>query len=373
MKIFTRRRIISYFIAITFLSIGAFSFQYLKKQRQSTVSTLYAPKAIQKVIYDNFEAQTVSNTIAIDGRLQPFEQVGIFSKVNGILENSNKVVKEGAYFKSGDLLFRIDDREAKYALLAQKSSLMTSITQMMPDLKFDQPASFETWKKYLDDFDVEHPLNDLPDIQSDQEKYYVSARNIFNQFYSIKSAETRLSDYSIYAPFSGVLTTVNIYPGALVNPGANLATMINTSRYELTATVALSDLKYIKVGQKVNLSSTDLDQSWTGSVSRIGSQIDPSTQNIIVYISVSGANLKAGMYLKGTITGGQVEEIYTLPKDIFVNPSTVYVIQDSILREKYVTTFRRLENTVLVKGLEDTDMVITGSRAGLYEGQKVSY
>lgn len=373
MKLFTRKRIISYLITIGVLAMGVSVFQLLKKQKKSTVSNIYTPKSIQKVEWSTFEGNSVKNQIEIDGRIQAYERVSISSKVNGIMEEGSKHVKEGSFFREGELMFKVDDQEATYALLAQKAALMTSITQMMPDLKFDYPEAFSKWKSYLDNFDVEEAIQQLPELTSDQEKYYVSSRNIYNQYYNIKSAETRLRDYHIYAPFSGVTTTVNVYPGALVSPGANLATMINTTRFEMVAPVALEDLKYISSGQKVILCSTGLDQTWTGTITRVGSQIDPNTQNVPIYITVSGTGLKDGMYLKGTIEGGEIENVVTLPKNIFVNPSTVYVIQDSILVEKNIQSVKRLESSVLVRGVTPEDKIVTGSLAGLYDGQKVNY
>ncbi len=373
MKLFTRKRIISYLITLGILIIGVIGFQQLKKQKKSTVSNIYTPKSVQKVKWSTFEGQSVKNQIEIDGRIQAYERVGISSKVNGIMEEGSKHVKEGSFFREGELMFKVDAKEATYALLAQKAALMTSITQMMPDLKFDYPEAFAKWKTYLDLFDVEKPIQELPELSSDQEKYYVSSRNIYNQYYNIKSAETRLRDYNIYAPFTGVTTTVNVYPGALVSPGASLATMINTTSFEMVAPVALEELKYISSGQKVVLCSTGLDKTWTGTITRIGSQIDPNTQNVPIYITVSGGGLKDGMYLKGTIEGGEIEDVVTLPKNIFVNPTTIYVIQDSVLVEKDIQSVKRLESSVLVRGISSDDKIVTGSLAGLYDGQKVNY
>lgn len=368
-----RKRVISRLITLTILGIGVFVFYYLSSQKESTVSAKYSKKERPKVKLASFPIESASNEIAIDGRAIAAERVGIFSKVNGILEAGSTRVREGAYFKKGELLFRVDDEEARFNLLAQKSNLMTSITQMMPDLKFDYPDGFGKWQNYLDQFDVQKPLPSLPEITDKQEKYYVTAKSIFNQYYAIKSLEARLADYNIYAPFSGVLTSVSVYPGALVSPGANLANMINTTSYELLATVPLKDVSYVKVGQKVNLSSPDIKGNFTGTISRIGSQIDNATQNLPLYIRVSGTGLKDNMYLSGSIKGQDIEEVSQLPKSIFVNPQTIYIVRDSTILLKEVQSVKRLADSVLVTGLSADEKVIVGSLAGLYEGQKVSY
>lgn len=369
----TRKNIISAVITILILFAGVMGYLKLSSQKTSTVTDGLAKKERRKVSFVTFSPQTTENNIALDGRLRAQERVNITSKVQGVMQESNRSVREGMYFEKGQILFTVDSREASYDLKASRSSLMTSVTQMMPDLKFDYPDSFEAWKKYLDDFDIDRPVGALPDPVSQQEKYFVSGRNIYNQFYNIKSQETRLSEYTIYAPFSGVVTAANIYPGALISPGTILATMINTNRYEIAAPIPLDDLKYIKIGQRVNLRSDELDKDWTGKVTRIGTQIDATTQNIPIYISVSGSDLKDGIYLKGSVNGSSLDAVTQLPKSIFVTPTSVYVIQDSTIVVKEINTVKRTNDHVLVDNLKSDEMVVTSSLAGLFEGQKVTY
>lgn len=368
-----RKNLVSAIITILILALGAFVYYSLSSKKKSTVSDEIVKKERRTVKISNFSSSNQANMIEIDGRVRAHERVNLTSKVQGVMQETNKSIKEGKYFKKGELLFSIDNKEAAYALKAQKSSLMTAITQMMPDLKFDHPNSFDAWLKYLNSFNVDKPIMPLPAPLSDKEKYYVSGKNIYNQFYTIKSQETRLQDYNIYAPFSGVITAINVFPGALISPNQVLASMINTEQFEIVSPIPLIDLKHVKVGQSVELKSADLTKSWTGKVSRIGTQIDEATQNIPIYINVFGRGLKDGMYLKGTLSGQELEEVTKLPKDIFISTDEVYMVEDSTLTAKTVITVKRLSNHVLVKGITSDDKLVIGSLAGLFEGQKVNY
>ncbi len=369
----TRRNIVSTIITLLILGLAGFLFKTLEGQKKSTVSDKVVKKERRKVEVSSFAASTQANSIAVDGRVQAHERVNLTSRVQGVMQEAGKSIKEGKYFKKGDLLFSIDKQEADYAMKAQKSSLMTAITQMMPDLKFDHVQSFDTWKSYLDQFDVNKPIKALPVAKTDQEKYYVSGKNIYNQYYNIKSQETRLNEYSIYAPFSGVITAINVYPGTLISPGQVLASMINTEQFEISTPIPLSDLKYVSIGHTVELSSSDLSKTWKGKVNRIGTQIDAATQNIPLYISVYGRGLKDGMYLKGSLKGQNLEDVTKIPKDLFVSTNAVYVVQDSTLVLKELSAVKRLSNNVMVRGLSEDDQVVSSSLAGLFEGQKVNY
>lgn len=369
----TRRNIVSAIITVLILALAGFLSKTLEGQKKSTVSDKVVKKERRKVEVSSFSASTQTNSISVDGRVQAHERVNLTSRVQGVMQESGRSIKEGKFFKKGDLLFSIDKKEVEYTLKAQKSSLMTAITQMMPDLKFDHAQSFDTWKSYMDQFDVDRPIKPLPVAKTDQEKYYVSGKNIYNQFYNIKSQETRLNEYNIYAPFSGVITAINVYPGTLISPGQVLASMINTEQFEISTPIPLSDLKYVSVGQSVELTSSDLSKTWKGKVNRIGTQIDEATQNIPVYISVYGRGLKDGMYLQGELKGANLDDVAKMPKDLFVSTNAVYVVQDSTLVLKELSTVKRLSNSVVVRGISESDKVVSSSLAGLFEGQKVNY
>ena len=369
----TRRNIVSTIITLLILALAGLLFNTLAGQKKSTVSDKIVKKDRRKVEVSSFSASTQANSIEIDGRVQAHERVNLTSRVQGVMQETGKSIKEGKYFKKGDLLFSIDKKEAEYSMKAQKSSLMTAVTQMMPDLKFDHAQSFDDWKSYLDQFDVNRPIKALPVAKTDQEKYYVSGKNIYNQYYNIKSQETRLNEYNIYAPFSGVITAINVYPGTLISPGQVLASMINTEQFEISTPIPLGDLKYVSVGQSVELTSSDLSKTWNGKVNRIGTQIDASTQNIPIYISVYGRGLKDGMYLKGELKGEDLNDVTKLPKDLFVNTNSIYVVEDSTIVLKELSTVKRLSSHVMVRGVAEDDKVVSSSLAGIFEGQKVNY
>lgn len=371
MKKSTRKILLSLLLTFVILAIGAFSYQFMSKQKKSTLSEEAPKKQVKTVTVTQFTPENIVNSISIDGRLSAYERVDLFAEASGVLKSTSKTLKEGTYVEKGELLFDIDGEDAQLNLLAQRSALMTSITQIMPDLKFDYPDAFEKWKTYLDQYDVSKTLKELPQISSDQEKYYVAGKNIYNQFYSIKSAENRLKDYQVFAPFSGVVTSANIYPGQVVNLGVNLGSLMNTGRFELKAPISLADLKYVKTGQKVKLYSEQLGKEWQGSVSRISRVIDDVTQNLPIYISVWGSGLRDGMYLKGDLVANQMTQVIPLDKSIIVDQNKIYAVEDSIVNVKELEIVRQDESKVYVRGIEPTDNIITGSISDVFRGQKV--
>lgn len=371
MKKTTRKFLLSALLTFIILAIGTFGYQRMSKQKKSTISESKEEKVVRTVQVQNFTPENITNTISLDGRLTAFEVVNLFAETSGVLKPTSKTIKEGSYVKEGELLFDIDGRDAELNLLAQRSALMTAITQIMPDLKFDYPQAFDKWKRYLDEFDVKSRVKELPPITSDQEKYFVAGKNIYNLYYGIQSAEQRLNDYKIYAPFSGVVTASNIYPGQLVNLGSNLGTIMNTGKFELKAPVSLADLKYIKTGQKVTLYSDQLDREWQGQVSRISRVIDNVTQNLPIYISVWGSGLRDGMYLKGELKANELKSVIALDRSLIKDRNKVLTVVDETVKTKAIEIIKQDETKVYARGIEFDDQIITGSSAGVFSGQKV--
>ena len=315
--------------------------------------------------------KSIGSKLAIQGRLSAYEKMDIFSEVSGKLMESSKPIKVGNYFEAGDLLLRIDDEENRLNLLSQKSSLMNAITQFMPDLKIDYPESFGHWKRYLDQFDVKASVKEFPNPVNDKEKYFISSKNIHSQFYTIKSAEKRLSKFSIYAPFSGVITESFVNPGSIIQPSQKLGTMMNNGAYELEATINLSDLNFIKKGSSVKLFSDDIEGKWNGKVVRYSDQIDPSTQTVIVFIRVYGSGLRSGMYLRGNIGTGSIDDAVELPLRVLIDNNAVYEIVDSLLVLRPVEVEKVVGSTAIVKGLTEGKVILSEKIVGAFEGMKV--
>lgn len=360
-------------VALTFLilSIGMIGYQVLVNSEQPLNLLEAADDTRRRVQVQRFVPQKSAHQISIDGRLTAFEKVNFFANVGGILLPSSKVIKQGTYVRKGELLFDIDQRKARYQLLAQRSQLLNSLTLMMPALKLDYPEAYPKWKAYLDDFEVESTTKDLPKAEEQQEKAFIASRSIQQQFYNIKNGEATLADFQIKAPFSGVITQALIYPGTMINPGQQLGAMINNQVFELETALNEKDLSFIKVGAMVALRGELPSQTWPAKVQRIGTTIDPVTQNVPVFVRVRGTGLREGMYLSGAITGRPLAETVGLPISMVVDQTFVYMVIDSTIQRFELDVVKRDVRQVYVRNLQPDQWVVSGSTVGLFEGQKV--
>lgn len=364
------RQIVITAVAVALIGGSLFINQLLSSQKKPAERAL-ARSSVKMVKVKPVETGALVSKVDVTGRLVARDKIELFAEVGGLLQRGARPLREGNYFQKGQVLANIDDEEFQLNLLAQKSSLMNQITLMMPDLKTDYPEAFPAWKAYLDGLDIQQPLAPLPEPVSEQDKYYISARNIYNLFYSIQSAEVRADKYSLEAPFSGVVTEATINEGTLVRVGQKLGEFINPYVYEMEAAVNMSELDFVKVGSTVDLTSRELTGSWKGRVVRISNRIDPQTQTVKVFIAVSGKELKEGMYLSAVIEGTSVDDAVEIPRNLLIENREVYVVQDSSLKLQPVKPVLFMTNTVYVRGLEDSMALLNETVIGAFEGMKV--
>lgn len=367
----TIRNILIALAGIAVIAIGYFGMQYLTAQKEAAPKR-EIPKRIKSVEATAVNNDALATTLEVQGRLQAYNKIDLFSEVGGTLEESSRPLKEGTYFPKGSVFARIDDDEARLNLQAQKATLMNAVAQIMPDLKIDYSKSFPAWEAYLNDFDVNKPLPELPEPIDQQERLFVAGRNLYTQYYSIKSLEERLSKYVLYAPFSGVLTEVMVDRGAVVRAGQALGTLMATGFYELVATVPLSELDYLRSGAEVKLYSEDIAGEWTGKIRRISNQIDAGSQTVEVYVGVSGKDLREGMYLRGEADARMIENVVEIDRDLLIDEREVYVVEnDTLLRLQPVTVEKFNRETALISGLPDGTQILTSTVAGAFDGMRV--
>lgn len=311
--------------------------------------------------------------IPLQGRVAGFDKVDLFSEVNGLALSSAHPFKEGVRYAKGETLLQLDDREARLALQGQRAALLSALTQILPDLRIDFAGNYPAWQAYAERLDPEKPLQPLPAPASDRERYFLAARNIQTQYYAIRSAEERLAKYRIAAPFDGSLTAADVQVGTLVRPGQRIGQFLRLDSYELETNVALADMRFVRIGQSVLLTSEDTGTRYAGVIRRIGDQVDPATQMLPVFVSVSGPGLREGMYLSGSVKGAVEQAVFPLPKDLLVNGTRVWTIRDSTLQLQEVEPVRNSRETTLVRGLAEGELFIREVIPGMYEGMKVTW
>jgi multidrug efflux pump subunit AcrA (membrane-fusion protein) len=309
------------------------------------------------------------------GRVSSSRNITLSAEVQGVLLSGGVDLKAGQSFSQGQLLFKINDKEAQLALKARKSGFLNLMASVLPDIKIDFSDNVTAWSGFLDNIDLDNSLPDLPSFKSNKEKTFLAAKNILAEYYNIKGDEERLKKYSVYAPFNGSIVAVTAETGAIINPGSPIATIIKTVALEVAVPVSPENISLIKVGNKVNLSSENKEMKWNGKVARIAQNINPNTQSIDVFVSIESnieQQLYNGMYVEASIYADQVDNADEISRRSFLNDQTIYTVVDSMLIRKNPTIIKRNKNTVIVKGLNSGELVVIEPIPGAVDSMKVA-
>ncbi|NND15067.1 MAG: HlyD family efflux transporter periplasmic adaptor subunit [Eudoraea sp.] len=328
-------------------------------------------KAVKTVFVDTVKNDVIPILVPANGNLVARQRLELFAEVQGVFLSSGKLFRPGQQYRKGEPIIRINSAEYAATVQSVKSNLYNQITSIMPDLRLDYPEIYPKWSAYLQDFDLDKTTPQLPELETDQEKFFITGRGILTSFYNVKNLEQRLSKYSIRAPYDGVLTDALVTEGTLVRAGQKLGEFINTDRYELEVAISKQYGDLLQIGRQVELTNLDKSRTYSGTVSRINSKVDQASQTVKAFIDVSHPDLKEGMYLEANLFAREESNALQIDRSLLLEDNKIFVVRDTILDLIEVTPVYFTEKNVVLKGVPEGLTIISRPVVGGYAGMLV--
>lgn len=331
-------------------------------------------KIVKYVKTEPVNYKDVNTQIVTYGRVETTMPLAVIAEGQGRMLTGSIPLKQGQKFRKGQVLFKVDDSEPRFRLQADKASFMKDVASILPTFKIDFPDSYPVWQSFFNNIDVAKKLPALPQHKSTKEKTFLATKNIFTNYYRIKSTETNLGKYVYYAPFSGSITEVSLHIGSFVNPGTRVAKISQSKSLELNIAVNPQDIQWVKKGSKVNIDTEDGMRQWTGEVVRISDVINKNTQSLDVYVKINASSdhpVYDGMYLRATIPGIQVNDALAFPRNALLDNSMVYVVKDDVLKLKEVKVHKITNETAIISGVTEGEDIVVEPLINAYENMPV--
>ena len=364
-----RKTIISVLLGLLVIALAFYGAQAIADSKEDRRPK--PQKVVKTVFVDTVSNGAVPIVVPANGNLEAKKRVELYAEVQGVFRPGSQLFKTGQAYRSGQTLIRIDASEYFASVQSAKSNLYNLITSIMPDLQLDYPEHFPKWQAYLAGFDLEKATPELPETTSEKEKYFITGRGIFSSYYNVKNLEQRLSKYTIYAPFSGVLTEALVTEGTLVRAGQKLGEYIETGTYELEVAISKSYADFLKVGEQVRLSNLEKTEYFMGKVVRINGRVDQASQTITAFIEVSGDTLKEGQYLEANLNAKNESNAIEIDRSLLLEDDRIFVVRDSILDLIEVTPVYFSDKKVVLKNVPDGETIVSRPIAGGYAGMLV--
>lgn len=193
----------------------------------------------------------------------------------------------------------------------------------------------------------------------------------------VAAARARLDDTVIRAPFDGRTGFRKVSLGGLVNPGAVITTLDDSSVIKLEFSVPQAFLGELLVGLPVTAVTEGLPgRVFNGKVTTLDSRVDPVTRSIAVRAELPNpaGELRPGMFMNVRLQGREAPTLL-VPEEALVpeqGKTYVYVVTAGKAARREVRTGGRRPGVVAVlSGLGETESVVIEGTQRLRDGAQV--
>ncbi|TXK86009.1 efflux RND transporter periplasmic adaptor subunit [Paenibacillus sp. N3.4] len=371
-----------------------------------------APRAIKT---DVIKKQKISNPIEQVADVAAGTALDVVAKANG--EVIEVLKKRGEYVEKGDVLFKIDNKDALSAKSkselsvrsAQESlqqardnkvnnrkDLADSVTRSQTALKNAQ----QDYNKIRNDYDAglvtQHQVDQTKQALDSAQMNLDSAQSklsAFDNTDSISAAQTQaqsatlsledatrsLDNYSVKAPGSGVLTDFNIVVGQTVNAAAGKVGQVQQiDPIKFKTELSETNYQLVKGKQELVYYNPDTpDKKGTAKISYLAPLMSATTKTFTLELEVPNADhqLQPGKRFMVQLTTDKEEQVVAIPSLSVIREASdtfVFVQQGDQYQKRKVKLGRISgEYQEVLEGLKDGEQLVITGQNTLKDGQKV--
>jgi RND family efflux transporter MFP subunit len=201
-----------------------------------------------------------------------------------------------------------------------------------------------------------------------------------------RARDQALFDYSnITAPFAGVVTQRFANLGALLQAGTSSSTqampLVRLSQdniFRLVIPVPESYVRYIHIGDQVQVRVPSLGRTTPGKVARFSEDVQEDTRTMHTEVDVPNPNgvLVKGLFAEATISLEAKDNVLNVPLQAIDHNGdkiTVFVVSEAKKLETrtVVLGIQTSSDAEVLSGLEEGQLVVVSDRSSLKEGEEV--
>jgi RND family efflux transporter MFP subunit len=341
--------------------IAAFSVVVVRGQAirsQSVQATQEAGRG-QPVLVTKLVHLPESRDISLPGEVHGFYETPIYAKIAGYV--NTMLVDKGARVRAGQLIATIDSPETDQQERNAKASYdIAAIT----DRRYQALLKSEV----------------VPQQQSDQ-----THAQMLSSYAAWRSLVATQQYERVVAPFDGMITARNLYPGALVGSAA-ASTTSTPSLYEIATLQPLRVYVYlpqplsplVRDGDRASVRIAEYPKrDFSGAITRHPAALDQNTRTMLIEVDLPNADLALypGMYANVTITVHGSKDAPRVPDQalIFDNEDVmVPVVRDNRIRlTKVELGLDDGINCEVIRGLNGDEVIALGLGQTAHEGELV--
>src|SRR5690606_16299686 len=189
-------------------------------------------------------------------------------------------------------------------------------------------------------------------------------------------ARQELTDMVIRAPFSGFVSERTTAVGEYVTSSSTIITLLRSNPIKIQIKISEADVPSVTLGTSVSVQVDAYpDRSFAGTVTAVNPAIDLASRSAIVEASVENADnkLRAGMFGSARINKQGGSRGVFIPKTAMLRDESTqsyraFVVEDGIVKLRVVQPGTEEGDSVqILSGLEADETVATSNLDKLYE------
>jgi RND family efflux transporter MFP subunit len=347
--------------------------------------------------------KSLQRQITLSSELVPFQQIDVYAKESGFVKKL--YVDYGSRVKTGQLMATLEIPELEAQMQEDQAAIKNATNEVSRADHQLQRYQAQYKSLHLEYTRLNGVFQSQPGLVAQQEvddaqgKDLAAASQVDVGESALDAARSELlvnnarlvHDQALFAysritaPFAGVVTQRYANLGTLMQAGTSSSTqampLVKLSQddlYRLVIPVPESSVRYIRVGDPVEVRVPALNRSFPGKVARFSLDVQEGTRTMHTEVDVPnpGRLLMPGMYAETTLTLEAKDNVLAVPLEAVThegNQTTVYVASSTGKVEDRVVTMGLETSTdaEVVSGLAEGDSVIVSDRSGLKPGEEV--
>lgn len=330
----------------------------LKDQGSETSKKSQKTKPLPVVRLETVRTTSLSKTMKLTGSVKPTRTAQLASPGEGPVEpcaTSYCMVREGDHVKKGQILLKIGrNKTAEAQLTASRQALKEQEMELQRVEQLVQGGA-------------------IPGFQLDaaRSKYENSRAQLARSMESIE-------DYSVTAPWSGIVSEVHVAEGDYVAPRTTLVEIFDPASLVVQFAVPEAQSTEVIDGMEVQVQlDAHPGKTFQGIISRVYPQLDLRMHTRTVEATLTNkVDLLPGMFARIKVYLAQVPETLTVPSEaMMINAKgehVAFVLQDKkVVQRKITIGIEDAGRVQVIAGIHPGEQVVIAGNEKIKNGAKV--
>lgn len=347
--------------------------------------------------------KSLGRQLTLSSELVPFQEIDVYAKESGYIKDLK--VDYGTHVKAGQIMAILEIPELEAQLQEDQAEIKNASNEViraqheLARYQAQYKALHLEYTRLNGVFESQPGLVAQQEVDDAQGKDLAAASQVDAGQAALDAAQSRLSaakaklardqslyDYSrITAPFSGVITERYANLGTLMQAGTGSSTqampLVRLSEddlFRLVIPVPEAYVRYIRIGDPVNVRVPSLSRSFPGKVARFSVDVRSDTRTMHTEVDVPNPQrvLLPGLYAEADLQLDRKNNVPCIPIQALSHrgdrTAVMVVGPDGTLERREVETgLETSTDAEIVSGLKEGEQVVVSDRGGLRPGEKV--